>query len=196
LAQRPLTLDALQTLFFQKYRTEKTRQQLKSEIAALKYEPSKPFRNMVNKFQTLSTKLDWTLNVQLEKFISILPITIRQFVVSRPYGNFELICGSLTLYQQMIEVEQVSQVFKNVSFADLPICTICGESHLTSECQNVRSTIEPKVDSNRPRRYSRERSYSRNRDNDSSNKYDRQTSNSPGRNQYRPQSRSPSPYRG
>jgi hypothetical protein len=48
---RPVTVDALQTLFFLKYRTEKTKQQLKSEIAGLKYEPSKPFRNMVNKFQ-------------------------------------------------------------------------------------------------------------------------------------------------
>jgi hypothetical protein len=206
-AERPITVDALENIFFLKYRTEKTRQQLKAEIAALKYEPSKPFRNMVNKFQTLSSKLDWGLNVQLEKFIRILPLQIRQFVVSRPYGSFELICASLVIYQQMIEVEQVSAVFKNVSFADLPVCTICGESHTASNCPNVRPVAEPEVMSAKPRSYSRDRenrSYSRDRDsrskeryrNDSSQRYDSRSSYSPRRNQFRYESRSPSPYRG
>jgi hypothetical protein len=56
-AQFPITVAALELLFFAKFRTTKTRQQLKSEIAGLKYEPGKPFRNMINKFQTLGTKL-------------------------------------------------------------------------------------------------------------------------------------------
>jgi hypothetical protein len=68
-AQIPANVAALEVLFFAKFRTTKTRQQLKAEIAGLKYEPGKPFRNMINKFQTLGNKLEWSNNVQLEKFM-------------------------------------------------------------------------------------------------------------------------------
>jgi hypothetical protein len=90
----------------------------------------------------------------------------------------------------------VSAVFKNVSFADLPLCTICGESDITSECPNIRPSVEPEVTSTKPRTYSRERSYSRDRDNNSSQGYDSRSSYSLKRNQNRSQSHSPSPYRG
>jgi hypothetical protein len=174
-AELPATVDELETIFLQKFKTAKTRQQLKAEVHALKYEPGKPFRNMVNKFQTISNRLEWSLILQLEKFIRILPIGIRQFVVSRPYDNFEDICKSLTLYQQMIEVENVVSVFKNVSFSN--ICDTCGESHESSACPSNKPVEVPEIPAAGFKSYDRHITGRRN-------------SCSPNR----PHTRSPSPY--
>lgn len=176
-AEKPNTIDALETLFYRKFRTSKTRLQLKAELNSLKYEAGKPFLNMVNKFQTISNRLEWSINVQLEKFIRILPLTIRQFVVSRPYDTFENICKSLTLYQQMIEVENVVTAFKNVSFINT--CDLCGEEHESSSCVRKKSAITNKPHDN----YVRDRP-------DDSYLVDHKSSNSPNRNRVR----SPSPY--
>jgi hypothetical protein len=112
-------------------------------------------------------------------------LPVRQFVVSSPYATFEAISDSLTLYQQMIEVEQISAVLKNVSFADTPLCRICGESHPNSDCPEVRPVAQVVSAHRVSRPSSRDREY----------KNDRQSLYSPRRH-FRSQSRSPSPYRG
>jgi len=62
---------------------------------------------MINSFQALGNKLNWPLAIQLERLISTLQLVFRQFVVSHQYNTFKQVGDSITLYQNMIEVEQV-----------------------------------------------------------------------------------------
>ncbi len=53
---------------------------------------------MINKFQAIAIKLEWPLPIQIEKFIHILPISLRQFVVSWDANTFSKIGESIKLY--------------------------------------------------------------------------------------------------
>ncbi len=71
---------------------------------------------MNNKFQLYCGILQWPLVVQIEKFVHILPMPLRQFVVSRAHLTFAVVIELVKTYQERIEVDTVSLVFKNVSF--------------------------------------------------------------------------------
>ncbi len=53
---------------------------------------------------------------------------LRQFVVSRAHLTFAEVTESVKTYQELIEVDTVSHVFKNVSFNNVG-STLCNESH-------------------------------------------------------------------
>ncbi len=59
---------------------------------------------MINKFQAIATKLEWSLPVQIETFIRISPISFKQFVISTDGNIFGEIDESIKLYQEFIEV--------------------------------------------------------------------------------------------
>ncbi len=140
----PQTMDAMKDLFTTKFRINKTHSQLRSEIASLKYEAGKPCLSLVNRFQYLASKLNWDLATQINKFVRLLPQAVKQFVVTRPLTSFTEILHSLDLYQDMIEVATIDTVFKNVSFEENE-CVICGKSHLSSECSQLKLLVEKEV---------------------------------------------------
>ncbi len=99
---------------------------------------------------------------------------------------------SVKTYQELIEVDTVSHIFKNISFKDVG-CSLCHKPYKSLECPSQRSIIEMEVSSSitpndtsssssdsrscspirdyssqRPRYFDRSRSYSR-----SPNRYDR-----------------------
>ncbi len=88
---------------------------------------------MINKFQLYCGKLQWPLPVQIEKCVPILPMPLRQFVVSRAHATFAEVTEYLKTFQELIEEDTVSHVFKNVSFNDVG-CTLCNESLKSLEC--------------------------------------------------------------
>ncbi len=71
---------------------------------------------------------------------------LRQFVVSRAHLTFAEVTDSDRTYQELIEVDSVSHVFKNVSFNDVG-CTLFNKSHKSLECPSLRSIIETEVSS-------------------------------------------------
>ncbi len=83
---------------------------------------------MINNFQLYCGKLQWPLPVQIEKFVCILPMQLHQFVVSRAHTTFAEVTESVKTFQELIEVDTVSHVFKNITFSDIG-CTLCNESH-------------------------------------------------------------------
>ncbi len=101
---------------------------------------------MINKFQLYYGKLQWPLPVQIEKFVRILPMQLRQFVVSRANTTFAEVTESVKTFQELIEVDTVSHVFKNVTFSDFG-CTLCNESHKSLDCPSLCSIIEMEVSS-------------------------------------------------
>ncbi len=78
-------------------------------------------------------KLQWPLPVQMEKFVRILPMNLRQFVISRTHLTFAEVADSVKTYQELIEVETVSDIFKNVSLEDIG-CSLCHKAHKSLEC--------------------------------------------------------------
>ncbi len=108
---------------FAKFRIAKTRQEWKKELEQCKYVPSTSTLPMINKFQLLCGKLQWPLPFQIEKFVRIFPMNLRQFVVSRAHVTFVEVAMSVKTYQELIEVYTVSHIFKNVSFEDVR-CTL------------------------------------------------------------------------
>ncbi len=70
---------------------------------------------MINKFQHYFGKLQWPLPVPIAKFVSILPI----FVVSRAHATFAEVTESVKTFQELIEMDTVLHVFKNVTFSDV-----------------------------------------------------------------------------
>ncbi len=50
---------------------------------------------MINKFQLYCDKLQWPLPVQIETFVRILPMQLRQFVVSRDHTTFAEVAVSV-----------------------------------------------------------------------------------------------------
>ncbi len=69
---------------------------------------------MINTFQILFGKLQWPLPVKIEKFVRILPMNLRQFVVSRTHLTFAEVAASVKTYQELIEVNTVFHILKNV----------------------------------------------------------------------------------
>ncbi len=100
--------------FYEKFRIRKIIVEWKKELQSCKYIPGSNSLPMINRFQYICNKLTWPLAVQIEKFIRILPINLKQFVISRDHATF----AAVKTYQEMIEVDTVSHVFKNVSFED------------------------------------------------------------------------------
>ncbi len=87
--QPPVTVPDIQAAFFAKYRYRKTRSQLKTELNQCKYQPGQSNIRMMNMFITIADKLEWPVAVQIDRFIKILPMSLRQFVISRPSPDFE-----------------------------------------------------------------------------------------------------------
>ncbi len=88
---------------------------------------------MINKFQLLCGKLQWPLLVQIEKLVRILPMNLR-----RVHITFAEVATSVKTYQELIEVDTVSHIFKNVSFEDVGY-TICHKPHKSLECLSLCS---------------------------------------------------------
>ncbi len=61
---------------FSKFRIAKTRVEWKKELEKCKYIPGTSTLPMINKFQLYCGKFQWPLLVQIEKFVSILPMPI------------------------------------------------------------------------------------------------------------------------
>ncbi len=91
-------------------------------------------------------KLLLPLAVQIEKFVRILPMPLRQFVVSIAHFTFAEVTESVKTYQELIEIDTVSHVFNNVSFNNVG-CRLCNESHKSLDCPSLDSIIEMEVSS-------------------------------------------------
>ncbi len=59
---------------------------------------------MINKFQLYCGKLQWPLPVQIETFVRIFPMQLRQFVVSGAHITFAEVTESVKTFQELIEV--------------------------------------------------------------------------------------------
>ncbi len=71
---------------------------------------------------------------------------LHQFVVSRAHTTFVEVTDSVKTFQELIEVDMVSHVFKNVTFSDVG-CTLYNEPHKSLDCPSLRSIIEMEVSS-------------------------------------------------
>ncbi len=101
---------------------------------------------MMNKFITIADKLDWPVAVQIDGFIKILPMSLRQFVITRPSPDFEAVRETIRVYQDMLETDLLTHSFKNVSFAE-DNCTLCGKEHQSLRCPSLKSVIEMETSS-------------------------------------------------
>ncbi len=145
-ANKPATVNNLHRDLFAKFRIAKTRVEWKKQLGKCKYIPGTSTLPMINKFQLYCGKLQWPLPVQIEKFVRILPMELRQFVFSRVHTTFAEVTESVITFQELVEVDTVSHVFKNVTFSDVG-CTLCNESHKSLDCPSLRSIIEMEVSS-------------------------------------------------
>ncbi len=73
-------------------------------------------------------------------------MNFRQFFISRAHLTFAEVADSVKTYQEFIEVDSVSHIFKNVSFEDIG-CSLCHKAHKSLECPSLRSIIELEVSS-------------------------------------------------
>ncbi len=128
-----------QSAFFAKYRYRKTRSQLKAELNQYKYQPGQSNIGMMNKVITIADKLEWPVAVQIDRFIKILPMSLRQFVISLPNPDFEAVRESIRVYQDVIEVDAISHSFKNVSFVQwtIPLCAEEGSRDYITDDYNL-----------------------------------------------------------
>ncbi len=99
------TVNDLQHDLLAKFRIAKTRQEWKKEIEQCKYVPGNSTLPMINKFQLICRKSQWPLPVQIEKFVRIIPMNLRQFVVCRAHLTFAEVSASVKTYQELIEVD-------------------------------------------------------------------------------------------
>ncbi len=120
----PRNLDDIRDQFYAKFRTAKTRHEWKKEQLKCKYVPGSTTLPMLNRFKVICNKLNWPIGVQIEKFVRILPMNLWQFVVSRAHDNFAEVALSVKIYQELIEVDTVAHIFKNVTYEDTG-CTWC-----------------------------------------------------------------------
>ncbi len=111
-ANMPATVNNLQRDLFTKFRIAKTRVEWKKELEKCKYIPGTGTLQMINKFQLYCVKLQWSLPVQIEEFVRILPMQLRQFVVSRAHATFAEVTESVQTFQELIEVGIASHVSK------------------------------------------------------------------------------------
>ncbi len=96
---------------------------------------------MINMFQVICAKLQWPLDVQIETFFKILPMNLRQFVISKAHLTFTDVTDSVKTYQELVEVDTVSHIFKIVSFEDIG-CSHCNKAHKSLQCPYLRSITE------------------------------------------------------
>ncbi len=122
----PANLDLLQIDLYAKFRVAKTRLEWKKDLGNCKYIPGTNSLTMINKFQLCCNTLQWPLPVQIEKFVRILPMQLRQFVVSHAHATFPDIADCIRTFQELLKVDAVTHVFKNVSFSDEK-CILCNE---------------------------------------------------------------------
>ncbi len=101
---------------------------------------------MLNRSQVIYNKLNWPIGIQVEKFVRILRMNLYQFVVSRAHDDFTEVALSVKTYQQLIKVDALSHIFKNVSFED-DGCTLCHKPQTSLECPSLISIIEMEVSS-------------------------------------------------
>ncbi len=71
---------------------------------------------------------------------------LRQFVVSHAHATFPDIADSIRTFQELLEVDAVTYVFKNVSFSDEK-CILCNVSDRSLNSPSLRSMIEMEVSS-------------------------------------------------
>ncbi len=146
----PATVNNLQHDLFAKFIIAKTRVQWKKELENCKYiQGTSTSSPMINKFQLYFGKLQWpaTTCTDRKKCMHLTYATICQFVVSRAHATFAEVTESVKTFQELIEVDTVSHVFKNVNFSDVG-CTLYQESHKSLDCPSLRSIIiEMKVSS-------------------------------------------------
>ncbi len=142
----PANVNNLQHDLFAKFRIANTRVEWKKELAKCKYIPGTSTLTIINKFQLYCAKLQWPLPVQIEKFVCILPMQLRQFIVSRAHATFAEVTESFKTFQELIEVDTVLHVFKYITFKDVG-CTLCNESHKSLDCPSLCSIIEMEVSS-------------------------------------------------
>ncbi len=62
------------------------------------------------------------------------------------HTTFVEVTESVKTFQELIEVDTVSHVFKNVTFSDIG-CTFCNESHKSLDCPSLLSIREIEVSS-------------------------------------------------
>ncbi len=128
---------------FAKVRIAKTRLQWKKELDTCKYITGTSTLPVINKFQLFCGRetpmatpcANWKVCVQL-----------RQFVVSRTHATFAEVTESVKTYQELIEVDSVTHMFKNMLFNDVNY-TLCNVSHKSLDCLSLRSIIEMEVSS-------------------------------------------------
>ncbi len=118
---------------------------MKAELNNCKYTPGQSNLGTMYKFLTIADKLEWSLPVQIDHFIKLLLMSLRQFVISRTTNDFEEVRESIRVYQDMIEVDTVTHSFKIVSFAD-NTCILC-EDHKSQSCPSLKSVIEMETSS-------------------------------------------------
>ncbi len=140
----PAMLNNLQHDFFAKVRIAKTRQEWKEELDKCKYVTGISSLPMINGFEVICGKLQ--LPIGIKKFVRILPMNLRQFVISRAHLTFAEVADSVQTYQELMEVEAVLHIFKNVSLEDVG-CSLCHKPHKSLECPSLRFIIEMKVSS-------------------------------------------------
>ncbi len=145
-ANMPANLDLLQIDFYAKFRVAKTRLEWKKDLGNCKCIPGTNNLTMINKFQLCCNKLLWPLPVQIEKFVRILPMQLWQFVVSHAHATFPDIADSIRTFQELLEVDAVTHVFKNVSFSDEK-CILCNENLRSLNCSSLCSMTEMEVSS-------------------------------------------------
>ncbi len=56
-----------------------------------------------------------------DRKVRILPMQLHQFVVSRANTTFAEVTESVKTFQELIEVDTVSHVFKNITFSDVAL---------------------------------------------------------------------------
>ena len=139
--------DQLKVAFYAKYRIQKTRKQLKTELAGIKYEIGQSAQVMINRFQIIANKLGYSNEIQILKLISIMPPSLKQFVVTKETDTMDHIQTSIEKFQEFIETETLSSTFKNVTFEEsdqinTPNCSLCNKSHNSANCpQMIRKII-------------------------------------------------------
>ncbi len=67
-------------------------------------------------------------------------------MVSRAHENFAEVALSVKTYQELIKVDTVAHIGKNVSFEDTG-CTLYQKPHKSLECLSLRLIIEMEVSS-------------------------------------------------
>ncbi len=139
----PVTLDNLQQLFNAKFKIAKSRQELKHDLAECKYVLGVSSLPMINKFQQICDKLNLALEIQIEKFIRILPANLRQFVVPRNTDGFDEVkyqskhtrtCLKWILYQLFLKVCHLRTAY-------VPC------DHKSFKCPSLKYIIEMEINS-------------------------------------------------